>query len=63
MKFFGREAIYYVNAKDHVRYKYVEQSLEFNYDGELEVNASILGAKEFGEYALVIQMYEKIFFS
>ena len=42
MKFFGREAIPSVNAEDHIKYKYVEQSLRFNHDEELEVNASIL---------------------
>ena len=42
MKFFRREAILFVNADDHVRYKYVERSLELNHDEELEVNASIL---------------------
>ena len=53
MKFFKRKVIPSVNADDHVRYKYVERSLELSHDEELEVNASILGATEFGEYALV----------
>jgi hypothetical protein len=53
MKFFRREVIPSVNAEDRVRYKYVEQNLGLNHDEELEVNASILGATEFGEYALV----------
>ena len=39
--------------QDYVKYKYVERSLGLNHDEELEVNASILGATEFEEYALV----------
>ena len=53
MKFFRREAISSINAKDHVKYKYVERSLGLNHDEEFQVNASILEATRFGEYALV----------
>jgi hypothetical protein len=53
MEFFTREAIPFVNAEDHVRYKDVERSLGLNHDEELEVNASIFGATDFEEYALV----------
>ena len=53
MKFFRREAIPFVNAEDHVKYKYVKQSLRLNHDEELQVNASILEAIEFAEYALL----------
>ena len=45
MKFLRREAIPHVSAMDHVRYKYVEQSLGLTHDEELEVNASIIRAR------------------
>ena len=63
IKFFRREAIRSINADDHVRYKYVERSLELNHDEELEVNASILEATKFGEYALVHPYVQKNMFS
>ena len=53
MKFLRCEAILFVHAEYHVRYKYIEQSLGLNHDEELEINVSILRAIEFGEYALV----------
>ena len=62
MKFLRREAIPSVNVEDHVKYKYVEQSLGLNHDEELQVNASILGATEFAEYALVHPNVRKICF-
>ena len=62
MKFFRRQAIPSKNAEDHVKYKYVEQSLGLNHDEELQVNASILGATEFAEYALVHPNVRKICF-
>ena len=63
MKFFGRDAIPFINVEDHVKYKYVKQSLGLNHDEELEVNASILGATEFEEYALVHPDVRKNMFS
>ena len=63
IKFFRCETIPSVNAADHIRYKYVERSLELNHDEELEVNASILGATEFDEYALVHPDVRKNMFS
>lgn len=42
-EFFRREAIHSINTKNHVKYKYIERSLGFNYDEELDVKASILG--------------------
>ena len=53
MKFFRSEAIPSINAEDLVEYQYVEQNFGLNHDEKLEVNTSILGATEFGEYALV----------
>ena len=53
MKSFRREAIPYVHAKYHLTYKCIERSLALNHDEELEINVSILGAIEFGEYASV----------
>ena len=53
MKFFRREAIHFVHAEDHVRYKYIERSLGLNHDEKLEINANKLGATQFEEYALV----------
>ena len=44
MKFFRREAIHFVHAEDHVRYKYIERSLGLNHDEKLEINANKLGA-------------------
>ena len=61
-RFFRREAIRSVNVEDHVRYKYIERSLGLNLDGEFQVNASILGATKFGEYALVHPDVQKICF-
>jgi hypothetical protein len=58
-----REVIPCVNAEDRVRYKYVERSLGLNHDEKLEINASILGASEFGEYALVHPDVRKKMFS
>ena len=53
MKFFRREVILSVHAKNHVRYKYIERSIGLNHDEELEINASILEASKFDDYALV----------
>lgn len=53
MKFFKRVAIPSVNPEEHVRYQYIEQSLGLNHEEELEVNATVQGATEFGENALV----------
>ena len=63
IKFFRHETILSLNAKDHVKYKYVERSLGLNYDEELDINASILGATKFGEYALVHPNVRKNIFS
>ena len=53
MKFFKRVAIPSINPEEPVIYKYIEQSLGLNHEEELEVNATIQGATEFGENALV----------
>ena len=47
---------------DHVRYKYIERSLGLNHDEELQINASILRATKFGEYAVVHQDVRKYIF-
>ena len=44
MKFIRRKAIFCVNAKDYVRFRYVEQSFGLNHAEELDVNANLLGA-------------------
>ena len=51
--FFRHEAIHCVNAEDHIIYKYIERSLGLNHDEDLQVNANILRATKYGEYALV----------
>ena len=53
MKSFRREAIPFVHVEYHLTYKYIERSLALNHDEELEIIVSILGAIDFGEYALV----------
>ena len=61
-KKFRREVIHYVNVEDQVTYKCIEWSLGLNHDEELQINASILGATKFGEYALVHPYVQKICF-
>ena len=53
MKSFRRKAIPFVHVEYHLTYKYIERSLALNHDEELEIIVSILGAIDFGEYALV----------
>ena len=63
MKFFKREAIPSVDPEEPVRYKYIEQSLGLNHDEELEVNATVQEATEFGENALIHPDVRKDMFS
>ena len=48
-----QKIIIHAYTQDLVKYKYVERSFGLNHDEELEVNASILEATEFEEYALL----------
>ena len=58
-----QKIIIHAYIQDLVKYKYVERSFGLNHDEELEVNASILGATEFEEYALVHPDVRKNMFS
>ena len=43
----------YVHTEINIKYKYIEQNLGLHHNEELEINASILEAIQFKEYALV----------